>query len=144
MGNFEIKLGSVAITKELIVAKIDDDALLGMDVLHDESGGADILISEGIIRIRGESLPCEHHRTRRVRAAEDLKVPGFSEAIIKVCIDRRQVENDKFDLIVEPCDEFMSKSGIVVASTLVNIQRKVAVSVRVQVPVKWTFIQELW
>ena len=136
IGNFDIELGPLHKTKELIVAKIEDDALLGMDILQNEvHGGADILLSEGIIKLQGECIPCIQvglpSRTRRVKAAESVKIPGFSEALLKVVIDRDDNESDDCDLIIEPSDSFASRSGIVVASALVNIRQKVAVSVRV-------------
>ena len=56
---FDLELGPLSLRKEVIVAEIEDDCLLGVDVLQDdESGPADILLSKGITVLRGHDIPC--------------------------------------------------------------------------------------
>ena len=46
-GTFEIHLGPLRLDKELAVAEISDEVLLGADILqHDEDGPVDLIISE--------------------------------------------------------------------------------------------------
>ena len=57
--SFSIQLGSLKLQREIIVAKIEDDALLGIDILKNESEGhADLLLSQGIIKLKGHEIPC--------------------------------------------------------------------------------------
>lgn len=37
--NFNIILGDISLTREIIVAEIEDDALLGIDILQNDEGG---------------------------------------------------------------------------------------------------------
>ena len=54
-----MKLGTLELNHEIAVADIEDDGHLGMDVLFQGSDGpADILLSEGIIRLHGVTIPC--------------------------------------------------------------------------------------
>ena len=48
------QLGPVKVQAEAIVAKIDDDALFGVDVLQNsEEGPIDLLMSKGMLRVAG-------------------------------------------------------------------------------------------
>ena len=43
---------------EAIVAEIDDDGLLGVDVLQNGEGGpTDLLMSEGVLKVDGKEVP---------------------------------------------------------------------------------------
>jgi hypothetical protein len=56
---FNITLGSLNLDSELIVAEIEDEALLGLDILmKGKAGPADIKLSEGLILLDGISIPC--------------------------------------------------------------------------------------
>ena len=74
---FAFSLGSVQIEESLLVADIEDDMLLGSDVLQrDNEGPADLILSEGIMKFRGEIIPLQQiyssskFPTKRVRAAD--------------------------------------------------------------------------
>ena len=57
-GTFSLKLGEVEIEVEAVVADIDDDGLLGIDVLQNGNGGpADLLLSKGVLRVQDEEVP---------------------------------------------------------------------------------------
>ena len=97
-GLFKIHLGPVKLQKEIIVAQIEDDGLLGMDILqNDESGPADIIMSEGIIRLKGHKVPCINMSTtegsRKVTLADNYTIPGHSEALVDVFIDRTEEDD---------------------------------------------------
>ena len=53
-GIFTLQLGPVSMQTEAIVAEIDDDCLLGVDVLQNGEGGpADLLMSKGVLKVEG-------------------------------------------------------------------------------------------
>lgn len=84
-----MKLGSLDVMKEAIVADIEDEALLGYDVLCDQGkGAADILLSENLIIIDGIEFPCfqvgKDVGPRRVKVAKSVEVPGRFEMLIDV------------------------------------------------------------
>ena len=46
---FDLQLGGLSLSKELIVADIGDEGLLGADIMHeDERGPGDLILSRGI------------------------------------------------------------------------------------------------
>ncbi|CAG2199695.1 unnamed protein product [Mytilus edulis] len=56
---FEIKLGNLCFDTEMIVANIEDEALLGLDILmKSQWGPADIKLTEGIILLGGHAVHC--------------------------------------------------------------------------------------
>jgi hypothetical protein len=56
---FNITLGSLTLDSGLIVAEIEDEALLGLDILMKGKGGpADIKLTEGLILLDGIAIPC--------------------------------------------------------------------------------------
>ena len=57
-GTFEIYLGPLRLEKELSVAEISDEVLLGADTLqHDEHGPVDLILSLNLMICRGISIP---------------------------------------------------------------------------------------
>ncbi|KAL3882972.1 hypothetical protein ACJMK2_029273 [Sinanodonta woodiana] len=93
---FHLELGPLLLDMEVIVAKIEDEGLLGIDILQNENDGpADILLSKGVIKLHGISVPCiqiglNDDTVRNVKATDDCIIPGNSEAIIDVFVDRRE------------------------------------------------------
>ena len=90
-GNFKLKLGPVSMHIEMIVADIDDDGLLGVDVLQNaEDGPADLLMSKGVLKVAGKEVPIIQvglqNRIRKVTAADHFVIPAQSEAVIDVYI----------------------------------------------------------
>ncbi len=82
---FTLQLGPLVMAREAVVAAIEDDALLGYDVLvGGENGPADILLSKGKIVLDSIEIPCiqvgSKSRARKVVIADDVSVPGNSEA----------------------------------------------------------------
>ena len=139
-GYFDLELGPLQLRREVLVAAIEDDVLLGMDILqNEESGSADILLSEGIINFMGKSIPCVQvglpDSSRQVQVVEDVVVPPFSETVLQVMVERTEDESfESQDFVIEPSPHFSEKSGLAMATTLVNIERRVTVPVRVRNP----------
>ncbi len=57
---FELCLGNLCLKTRIDVADIADDILLGADVLvHGPEGPADLVLSEGLMRLRGITIPLQ-------------------------------------------------------------------------------------
>lgn len=74
---FSINLGQLTMGRELIVADIEDDALLGLDILMKGPGGpANIKLTKGEILLNGTTIPCirigQNEIVRKVRSADDF------------------------------------------------------------------------
>lgn len=137
---FSLKLGSFELLTDAIVADIEDEALLGCDVLNGaDAGPADILLSKGLIVLGGTNIPCFKvgtKKTRRVTLAEDTNVPGRSEAVVDVFVERTEEDDSDqpADFIVEPTQKFKDRYKLVMASTLVDINRGPTCKIRVLNP----------
>ena len=76
---FQMKLGDLILDHEFTVAEVEDEGLLGMDILfQDRDGPADILLSKNIIRLLGVRIPCVQkglrEKVRKVRIVEKLSI----------------------------------------------------------------------
>ena len=83
MDTFVIKLGPVQMEVEAIVADIDDDGLLGVDVLqNNKNGPTDLLMSKGVLVINKKDVPIIQvgvtNRLRKVTAADHFIIPAQS------------------------------------------------------------------
>ncbi|KAH3699881.1 hypothetical protein DPMN_074843 [Dreissena polymorpha] len=98
---FKIKLGDLHLEKELIVAVVKDDCILGMDILQGgENGAADKPLSRGVIRLDGNNIPCYRSRfeaidTRRVLVSNEFIIPGMSETVIDVFVKRLEKDEQR-------------------------------------------------
>lgn len=138
---FKLKLGEYEVQKEAIIADIEDEALLGFDVLGgSDNGPADILLSRNVIKLDEVEIPCfqigRSNYTRKVIAAVDTTIPSQSEALLNVYVDR--VEEDDYDTeanyLVEPSEKFRENYDLVMASTLLDINRGPVGQVRILNP----------
>lgn len=75
-------------------------------------------------------------KTRKVTIAEDVEIPGKAETIVDVFIERSEAddEDSTADFLVEPTDGFKDKYQLVLASTLVDINRAATAKVRILNP----------
>ena len=91
---FDIQLGNLRLIRGLVVVEIEDDCLLGADILQNDSEGpGDLCLSEEILRLRGVEIPLIcigklRKDIRKVIAAEDFFVPRQSEAVVYGYIER--------------------------------------------------------
>ncbi|XP_053395476.1 uncharacterized protein LOC128555819 [Mercenaria mercenaria] len=129
-GTFSLQMGPLIMQQEMVVADIEDDCLLGIDVQQNENNGpADMMLSRGVIKLQGHEIPCTQigmsSRVRKVTATDTQDIPGYSETLIEVTIER----NDTDDLIedchflIEPTDHFISNYPLRMAATLVDINK---------------------
>ncbi|XP_053401636.1 uncharacterized protein LOC123522917 [Mercenaria mercenaria] len=116
---FSITVGSYEMVHEVVVADIEDDALLGFNILRgSEKGPADLLLSKGMIVLDGVEIPC-------------LQV-GRAEALVDVYVEREKVDDfDKYaEYLVEPSENFRQRYQLVMASSLVDINKGPTCKVR--------------
>ncbi|KAL3858805.1 hypothetical protein ACJMK2_009058 [Sinanodonta woodiana] len=127
---------------KVIVAEIEDEGLLGIDILKNENDGpADILLSKGVIKLHGVSIPCiqiglNDDTVRNVKAADDFIIPENSEAIIDVFVDKREEDGiaTQHEFLIEPSENFMDKYSLIVAPAIVDTKDKVTQKLRVLNP----------
>ncbi|MCG8046377.1 MAG: RNase H-like domain-containing protein, partial [Candidatus Thiodiazotropha endolucinida] len=138
---FSLQLGPVQTEVEATVADIDDDGLLGVDVLQNGTEGpTDLLLSKGILMIDNKEVPIIQigikNRARRVTAADHFSIPAQSESVIDVYVERK--ENDDFscasEYIIEPTKHFQEEYPLQMATTLVDINQGCTCKVRLLNP----------
>ena len=139
-----VTLGSLHIKTEVTVAKIKDDALLGMDILNSQSKPpADIILSQNKIVLAGHEIKCTFQSTstvRKVCAADHYMIQGMSEQIIDVFIQRTEFDDNSqsSDMLIEPSDNFKQNFPLVMAASLVDVNSAPTVKVRILNPFKDT------
>ena len=145
---FGIEIGTLELEQEVIVAEIEDDVLLGLDVLkRGDEGPCFIDLDEGQITINGVTIQCtsQSNNVRKVTVADDYEVPANSEMIVDVFVERNQSDNSMTgtEFLIEPCKQFVEDHPLVVSSTLVDIGREVTSKVRIMNPYdqEWTIHQ---
>ena len=88
---FILQIGDLKLQKELVVAEIEYEILLGLDILmKGEKGPADIKLSEGVVLLNG--FPCvkigHSDLVRKVVSAENVIIPPKSEIIVDILVER--------------------------------------------------------
>ncbi|CAC5365998.1 unnamed protein product [Mytilus coruscus] len=139
---FEIKLGNLCFSTEMIVANIEDEALLGLDVLmKSQWGPADIKLTDGIILLGGHAIHCTqigqtNKLIRKIYVADNYEIPPRSEILIDVFVDRFQDDSPETvqDCILEPSENFSERFSLVMAPCLVNISQNVTCKTRIMNP----------
>ena len=140
-GTFTLQLGPVSMQTEAIDAEIDDDGLLGVDVLQNGKGGpTDLLMSKGVLKVEGKEVPIIQvgmkNRVRKVTSADHFVIPAQSEAVIDVYVERQEYDDfsSEKEHVVEPTEHFQAEYPLQMASTLVDINRACTCKVRVLNP----------
>lgn len=138
---FDLQLGSLQLTKEIIIADIGDEGLLGADIIQeDEKGPGDLMLSKGILRLRGLDIEIlrvgKDNKVRKVTAADHYMVPGYCEQVIDVFIERFPEDDCEAnrDVVVEPCGGFTDRYPLVMASTVVDMNSSPTQKVRLLNP----------
>ncbi|MCG8044792.1 MAG: retroviral-like aspartic protease family protein, partial [Candidatus Thiodiazotropha endolucinida] len=140
-GEFTLQLGPVRIQVEAIVAEIEDDGLLGVDVLQNSSKGpTDLMLSKGVLVINHQEVPVIQigitKRVRKVTAADHYTIPAQSESVIDVYVERHEYDDfsSEKDYVIEPTDHFQAEYPLQMASTLVDINKACTCKVRMLNP----------
>ena len=120
---------------EAIVAEIDDDGLLGVDILQNgKNGPADLLMSKGVLMIDKKEIPIiqvgVNNRVRNVTAADHFVIPAQTKC--GVYIERQEYDDfsSEKEYAVEPTDHFQAEYPLQISSTLVDINRVCTCKVR--------------
>lgn len=138
---FILKMGKVSVEVEAVVAEIDDEGLLGIDVLQNSDGGpADLLLSKGVFVVQGQDVPIIQvglrNRLRRVIAADHSVIPAQTESVIDVYVER--YEQDDFvsenKCLIEPTEHFKETYPLQMAATLVDINNGCTCKIRLLNP----------
>ena len=135
-----ITLDQVSLYNEVVIAEINDEVLLGMDILKGKDGKpADIILSQSKIILNGHEINCQHYPQicdRKVRAAEDYNIQGHTEQIIDAFVERCKSDDSlsSSDFIVEPSRNFIENFPLVMAPCLIDINYAPTVKVRVMNP----------
>ena len=139
--DFKIKMGDLEFHQNLTVAEIDDECLLGLDILLDSQfGPAFINLGENVITLNNVDIPCtnvsQKNRVRQVLLMDDYTVPPRTERIVQAMISKSEAEMDleHQTYIVEGNSTFENKHSVAVAATLVDSKDRVTVPVRILNP----------
>ena len=102
-----IQLDDATFVKEVIIADIQDNALLGIDIMRNKDGKiADILMSKNKIVIDGVEISYQPkaRSTRRVRLADDYEISGHTEQILDVFVERFEEDDliQNYEVIIQP------------------------------------------
>ena len=115
-GIFSLKIGPVHLEVEAIVAEIDDDGLLGIDVLQNGTGGpTDLLMRKGVLILNKQEVPIIQvgvtNRVRRVTAADHSVIPAQSECVIDVYVERQEYDDfsSEREYVIEPTEHFQAE-----------------------------------
>ena len=111
-----------------MVAEIEDDCLLGADILQNDDGEpGDLCLSEEIFRLRGIKIPLicigkPRKSVKKVVAAKDVYIPRQSEAVVYGFIEMEEDDKDdtNSEFVVEADKCFEEKSGLSLGRTLVS------------------------
>lgn len=138
---FEIQLDNETFQEEIIVAEIEDQALLGLDILlKPENGPVKINLDENTIHFRGNEIQFRQtiDKVRRVLAADSYVIPANSEKMIDVFIDRFDSDRDFTCNVfcIEPMKDFNNRFPLLMASCLIDMENKISTKVRVLNPFK--------
>ena len=140
-GLFQLKLGSVMLEVEAIVADIDDDGLLGVDILQNGAEGpSDLLMSKGVLLINKQEVPIMQiglmTRVRRVTSADHFVIPAQCESVIDVYVERHEFDDftSESEYLVEPTENFQETYPLRMAATLVDTNSGCSCKVRILNP----------
>ena len=113
--DMDLVLGPLALKCHVSVADIEDEVLLGTDVLQQEGNTADILLSRGIMLLRGTAIPLKQvgpvSGVKKVTVGDDYVIPCLGEAVLDGQVERSEVERGS--MIVES-GRIQDKSPVVI------------------------------
>lgn len=135
MTNLDLHLGDqVFPNREVVVADIKDDVLLGMDM----GKTMDVIVSEKLVKIDGKPVACTHingNCVRKVTSADDYSIPGNTEYEIEVYVENMDGHDGTLgEMILEPSQDFLERHPLVVARSLVDLDNNVTGRMRLMNP----------
>ena len=124
----DMELGNARVIKDITVADISDEVLLGLDI----SESFDVLTSSSEVIIDGITIPAfivKPLESSMARLARDITIPALSEIIVDVHVDPTDC-----DLLIEPVNDLVETYSILMATSLVRLQPNGLVMVRIMNP----------
>ncbi|KAH3895221.1 hypothetical protein DPMN_019381 [Dreissena polymorpha] len=135
------ELGPLMLAEKVIIADIEDEVLLGYDILKGRDGvPADILLNSNKILLDGLEISLfqvgKSNRARRVTVAKDMTLPGLAEAVVSVFEERFIEDDDEINsnFLVEPSQQFQDRYALRMAATLVDVNKSPTCRVRILNP----------
>ena len=120
--------------RETVVADIQDDVLLGMDM----GQTTDVITSKGVVKIDDREIPCTHIKSSRVykvTSADTYHIQGNTEQEIEVYIESCPRETGTpTELLIEPSNNFTERYAMMMARSLVDVSTSVTGKVRLMNP----------
>ena len=119
----EMCLEDLKFPQEVIVAKIKNPCILGLDFMNQNS--CNIYVKKRKLKIQGIEIPCfrkkdvEVDSSCKISLAEDIEIPPFCEYITPAKVDNPFFK-DKVG-IIEPNQSFVEKYEILIPHSLVNM-----------------------
>ncbi len=104
---------------------------------NDDGGPADLLLTKGVIVLKGEEIPCIQvgmkNEIRKVRAADHYTIPAQCEAVIDVLVDRDETDDGvkQAEFLIEPTQHFKDTYPLQMAAVLVDINGSPTSKIRV-------------
>ncbi|VDI33903.1 Hypothetical predicted protein [Mytilus galloprovincialis] len=139
--DFGVRLGNFSFNMELVVAHIADSVLLGLDILvMGKKGPAEIRLADQVLLWNEQKYPFkfigEFSKVRKVVAADSTVVPGYSELILETYIEKTDLDGwlSHQEFLIEPSDDFMEQSSLIISTCLVDLARHVTGTVRLMNP----------
>ena len=134
-GMFKFKLGKLELKKELVVAAIVDDVLLGSDILqNDPNGRARLLLDEERMILHGNSIPLtllgKSESFGKVTAANNYIIQGMVEMTVDAYIEDLRDDRNNTTVLIEPSPQLGENSPLIMAPCLVNAVKNTTVTVR--------------
>ncbi len=124
-----VKIGSASCDIQVIVANIENDALLGLDFLKQERCIVDVVNNTMTLNGQKVQLNCEGSiGCYRVVVAENVEVPAHSEAIIRGKVTGLPA-NQRELFMLEPSERMMDGGKGLVAKSLVQADCNIPVRV---------------
>ena len=129
----DMELGNARVIKDITVADISDEVLLGLDI----SESFDVLTSSSEVIIDGIAIPAfivKPLESSMARLARDITIPALSEIIVDVHVDCEMEHPTDCDLLIEPVNDLVETYSILMATSLVRLQPNGLVMVRIMNP----------
>lgn len=128
-GSLHVSIGKLTMTHPMWVADISDSCILGLDFL--EHHNCSVNVKQGTLTIGSFQFPLKKSNSHatplccRVTLAKKVHIPPLSEAVVPVHVEGT---GDHFWGLLEPVYSPQTSSymeGVLVARTLVNVQKDV-------------------
>lgn len=136
---FKIKLSNVELSFEFIVADIQDDGLIGINVLmYNDIGEAEINLKASSLELGHERIPIIRVGSpllvRKVLLADNYSIPPLSEKVVNAYVQRIGEGDNSSQFLIEPSRNFLEKNSVKLANCLIDTKEEVTNKVRVLNP----------